>query len=331
MNTFVAKPLLALHLSAFPSPAIETHDGDAHVSATQLKMFARCPEQYRNRYILGRKERPNGNLVWGIADHTAHEQNFKQKVVSGRDLTSDDVKLAFAVALDEKVEEDGGAGEVEWNRGETLTGGDADKAHAYVKDKGVELVALYHREVSPGIMPLGVEEPFVLSAEMLGTNVKLVGRLDLRATVPDYTRSNTFVPGATGPLTCERVIERKTAAQKKNAIDNPEYVTQARIEQLGGHVLHGKPIDVDFHLSLKPGPRRKLPGVVHGDPSMSVPSLPEHVILEQVRRLIAGISSTYAMYGPDEPWPGAWAGFASPCGYCGFKPTCAWWHAEAWA
>lgn len=327
---FKPQPLLELHLASFPDAAIHTSDGEPHVSASQLKMFARCPEQYRMRYILGKKERPNGNLVWGLADHAAHEENFKQKVVSGRDLKTAEVKEAFAAAVDLRVEEDGGPGEVDWGKGEILTGDDAKKALALVKDNGVDLVGLYHETVSPTIMPLGVEEPFTLSAEMLGSNVKLIGRIDLRATVPDSTVNNAFIPGAVEAPTVERVIERKTAGAKKKVLDQPEWITQGRIEQLGGHVIHGSALDVDYHLSLKIGSRRKTSGVVANDPEMLLPSMPEHVILQQVRRLIAGISATYAMYGPDDPWPGAFAGFASPCGYCGFQPACPWWKAEAW-
>jgi hypothetical protein len=267
--------------------------------------------------------------VWGTADHRAHEQNFKQKLVSHADLPTGDVEMAFATALDEAVERDGGAAEIEWEKGVVLTGGDADKAHATVKDSGVKLAALYHETVSPSVLPTSVEEEFSVPGAQLGIPVPLQGRLDLIANVP--APELVFRPGADDVARVERVIERKTAGAKKKAASNPEYVTQARLYQLGYWLRTGKTIDVDFHLSLKPGPRRKSPGVVANDADMLIASLPAAAVKAQVQRLMVGISSCYAMYGPDEPWPGSWAGFASSCDFCGFKITCPWWTSDTWA
>jgi hypothetical protein len=47
-----------------------------HLSATQISMLNRCPEQYRQRYVLGKKERPGAALIVGGAFHEAIETDF---------------------------------------------------------------------------------------------------------------------------------------------------------------------------------------------------------------------------------------------------------------
>jgi hypothetical protein len=47
-----------------------------HLSATQISMLNRCPEQYRQRYVLGKKERPGAALIVGGAFHEAIEDDF---------------------------------------------------------------------------------------------------------------------------------------------------------------------------------------------------------------------------------------------------------------
>jgi hypothetical protein len=49
-----------------------------HLSATQISMLNSCPEQYRQRYVLGKKERPGAALIVGGAFHEAIEDDFLQ-------------------------------------------------------------------------------------------------------------------------------------------------------------------------------------------------------------------------------------------------------------
>src|SRR5262252_8166240 len=57
-----------------------------HMSASSIDMARRCPEQWRNRYILKRKERPAEAPVMGTAVHAALERNFAQKIDTHVDL-----------------------------------------------------------------------------------------------------------------------------------------------------------------------------------------------------------------------------------------------------
>jgi hypothetical protein len=54
-----------------------------HLSATQISMLNRCPEQYRQRYVLGKKERPGAALIVGGAFHEAIEDGLRNKISNG--------------------------------------------------------------------------------------------------------------------------------------------------------------------------------------------------------------------------------------------------------
>jgi len=70
---------------------------------------------------------------------------MRQKMLTGVDIPVDDMIDAYTTS---------------WSS-ETVDGWrvDPDENAGTVKDKGVELVRLYHREVAPGIQPVMVEEP----------------------------------------------------------------------------------------------------------------------------------------------------------------------------
>lgn len=168
-----------------------------HLSATQIGMFQRCPEQYRRRYVLGEKERPGAALIWGAADHAAHEQNFRQKITSGVDVDVDVVEGAFAEKFDREVEFFGD--EIEW-------GGDKP---GELKDAGVALVAAYHRQVSPKVQPTAVEREFEIAVP--GVAVPVIGRMDLETEFP--------------------AIERKTSRQSTKKV-KPSWRIQGLLYQL---------------------------------------------------------------------------------------------------
>jgi hypothetical protein len=195
-------------------PLLLERDRLTHLSATQLTMFMRCKEQYRRRYLLGEKERPGAALVWGAADHKAHEHNFRQKIESHEDIPVGEIQEAFATAWEEVIEEKGGALEIEWG---------TEKA-GELKDDGIRLVSVYHEQLSPLIQPLAVEREIMHMVE--DVPVPVVGYVDVE--------------------TEHSIIERKTSRRNVSAA-KPEWVVQGLIYR---EVLQ-KP--VEWHLSLKAG------------------------------------------------------------------------------
>jgi len=256
-----------------------------HLSASQIGMYQRCREQYRRRYVLGEKERPGAALVWGAADHYAHEQNWLQKIESHQDIPVADVELAFAEGFDRAVERNGGESEVDWGQ----------EKPADMKDAGVRLVNAYHTLVSPSVQPTAVEREFSLTVP--GVPVPVVGRIDLE----------TAGPG----------IERKTG-KKAESRPKPQWRLQGLIYQLE----HGR--SVDFHLSVKKKlPEVVTPETNQQMTLPYVPGM-ARMAESMIRHTAMSIAADYATFGPDEPWQGAithdWA-----CNFCGFYKTCPWW------
>src|SRR3954464_1428880 len=62
-----------------------------HWSPSSLSMLRRCPYQWQQRYIHGRKERPAEAPVVGPAVHAALERNFAQKIESHVDIPTADL------------------------------------------------------------------------------------------------------------------------------------------------------------------------------------------------------------------------------------------------
>lgn len=261
-----------------------------HLSASSLSMYSRCPEQWRKVYVLGERQRPGAALVWGGADHYAHEQNFRQKIDSHEDIPVAEVEIAFAEGFDRKVEQEGGETEIEW-------GGDKP---GDVKDKGVALVAAYHKFASPGIQPVHVERP--ISLDLPGVPVPIIGRPDVE--------------------TADSVVERKTSAARKRS---PE--PQWRLQGAVYGIATGMP--VDWHVCTK----TKVPGVYTPSDDaglrLTVSPLLAEATIRRVRLTVASIVTNLATLGPDTPWGSGAPDYGWACDYCGFRPSCAHWGAPA--
>jgi RecB family exonuclease len=270
-----------------------------HLSPAAIGTFARCPEQFRRRYLLGQKERPAAAMLWGSADHKAHERNFRQKIDSYEDISEDDVKLAFAEEFDQGIDAFGGLAEITWKE---------DEKPGDIKDRGVALVGAYHRTVSPTIQPRGVEEKIV--HEVAGIPVPIIGYIDLRAVPAGAMASGSAL---------ERIIDGKTAARAEKNV-KPQWRMQGRIYQ----AATGLP--VEWHVKAK----GKLPAVytAQTDPGLRMEWSRKAVEATErrLRGLVSQLLHMIATFGPDEPWPSsAPDSWSNVCGYCGFRPTCAWW------
>ena len=269
-----------------------------HFSATQAKMAARCFEQFRHRYILHEKERPGAAMFWGSAHHDALEHNFVQKVNTHEDVKTDEVKEVFATELDRRVEQAGD--EIEWKRGENLTGDDAKKAHAEIKDKGTLLAACHHEALSPQLQPTTIEEEFHITIP--DCPIEVMGYIDCVA-------ERSLLPGASE----EKIIEVKTSGGYSQADD---WRIQGGIYQLY------KPLPVDYDVALKKTVKPSTK--TFSDPA---PAGPE-AMQAWLRGLLAMIALNYKLYGPDRPWPGTGRGaiFGGPdCDFCGWKESCVYW------
>ncbi|HWC66522.1 MAG TPA: PD-(D/E)XK nuclease family protein [Acidimicrobiales bacterium] len=331
---YAPRRLEDMYLDDWPPILSTRRDGlPPHVSPSQLKQFARCPEQFRRVRVLGEREPPSAAILWGSADHSTMEANFRHKLNHAEDLPIGDVQYRFAELLEQRVEREGGIYEVKWGKETDAvkepTGADARKAFGSVKDRGVALVTAYRQQVAPEFWPTRVEHDFLV--DVTGLPVPLAGVIDAEGkTIPEQLALEH------GPDVIDvepEIIERKTTGKTDM---NGEWLIQARTYQL---VV---PRRLQFHLSVKP--RELKDGsygsskIVAGDPPgtpeaerrFSFDPQPAPMVATQIKRLMAGIAYCFHTYGPDQPWPDAiphpWS-----CGYCGFRPTCPWWNGSAWA
>lgn len=133
-----------------------------YLSVTQIKMYLRCPLQYKFRYIDGLKIPPASCLTLGKSIHSALEANYSQKIKTKTDLSLEQVRDIFSDRWENEAKE--------------TVFEDGEKP-GQVKDEGVGLLNVYHREVSPFIQPKVVEKAFELSFE--NVNYALKGYIDL--------------------------------------------------------------------------------------------------------------------------------------------------------
>jgi len=137
------------------------------ISISQINMYDRCPEQYRQRYILGRKIPPSGLMLQGSVYHQAHAENFKQKITTMKDLSTSDMADAYATFWDRGIDNN-----PNYSRDEIVWEEEPRK----VKDEGYFLLNLYHTTISSTIIPKEVETE---KTKVINRDLDAVGILDL--------------------------------------------------------------------------------------------------------------------------------------------------------
>jgi len=276
-------------------PAPWPEDLPPRLSATQITMLERCPEQYRQRYILGNKEAPGAALILGKADTNAVAAHLTKYMHDEVGLTHNEIAERFAVEYDQAVDEAGGLTEIKWRNDGPVALAGAKAMAGKDKDTGTKLVTLYRKMVAPQYQHEleGVEQEITI--ENPAWQVPIIGYLDVE--------------------TSQDIIERKTAG-RKNSSPQGAWIMQARIYQLA------IPKPLWWHQSVK----AKEPFVVGNDPEMMSPvdNLMRVRTVRTVQMAQANLVNLYSTYGPDESWDGAlthpWA-----CGFCGFRANCWWW------
>lgn len=301
MEAFIPRTLEELNLT-WPA------DLD-HFSASSVKMAVRCPEQWRQRYVLGRKTPPAAALILGRADHKAIEHSLSQKMTSYTDLGSKEVMDKFVQVAEEEVERDGGFAEMEIKDGKDMVKGIAKKRQVFGEQKrsGATLAAAYNTQVARSLQPVAIEEPIELH---VGLPVKITGYIDLVAAIG--APGKPPLDGA--PL---QIIDRKRAARRGV---QAEWRLQADVYQLA------RPIPFSWHLSLHNNGTIVTP---QDDEVLVNPVAPPERTILFFEQIIAEIGHLYQRYGPDAPWPTKGKLHPFACGYCGYRDRCWGWADEA--
>jgi RecB family exonuclease len=261
-----------------------------HLSPSSVDMLRRCPYQWQQRYIHGRKERPGEAPVMGTAVHAALERNFRQKILSYADLPiaellewyGDEGFYRVVREQQEKAGED-----VFWETS-------PDEARM----RGKLLVASYHHDVSPRIQPTSVEGEISVD---LGAPVPVIGRYDLDRDGP--------------------VIDWKTGKRKQTK-PKESWRIQAGVYGLA----RGKPVEFHSLTATSATSAVTIVTPLESEALLVAPTPSEISEMRlRVRAIYAELCLYMELYGPDLPWPthGRWHTWA--CDFCGYRPTCPAW------
>jgi hypothetical protein len=121
-----------------------------HLSATQLDMYARCPEQYRRRYIEGEIIPPGIALIVGGSLHKGAEVNFRQKIETHQDLPAEDIIEIAAEEFSTRTAGEYALTDDEHARGIGVVIGEA-------KDMTASLARVHALQQAPDYQPVSVE------------------------------------------------------------------------------------------------------------------------------------------------------------------------------
>jgi hypothetical protein len=271
-----------------------------HWSPSSLSMLRRCPRQWQERYVKGRKERPAEAPVVGTTVHAGLERNFRQKIDSFADLPTAELiewydDEGFAATVAEEQERRGF--EVYWDTRKKDGTPDLDAIRA----RGRSMLGAYQNKVSPRIQPNAVES--FVSVDF-GVSVPVEGRADL-------------------VRNAEPIIDWKTGKRARKKPDESWRIQGAVYQE-----AIGRPIE--FHsVTSSPSGSVAIWTPLEAPDLLIQPTLRERA---EMRRTLALIEAEACMYmdrlGPDEPWPTHGRFHEWACNYCGFRSDCPAWEEE---
>jgi putative RecB family exonuclease len=138
-----------------------------HLSASQLETFAKCPEQWRRRYIEKEKIPPRLAMLKGKAVHAGAEHNLRQKIETHEDRPATEIIDAAVANYEAAIAHDG----------YSLDAGQTKESVGVVKDM-VALMAAGHAMLqAPEYQPVAVEEHFRIPLPAITHD--LIGVVDL--------------------------------------------------------------------------------------------------------------------------------------------------------
>lgn len=153
---------------------------EKHISVTQMKMYIRCPLQYKFRYVDGLKIPPTGSLLLGKSIHSALENNYSQKIKTKKDLPTEQMTSMFSDTWESQVK---------------ATVFEDDEKPGQVKDDGVKLISTYHTQVSPTISPKLVEKEFELAFSNVSYSLKgFIDLVDVDNIIIDHKTTKRSMP-----------------------------------------------------------------------------------------------------------------------------------------
>lgn len=259
-----------------------------HISETQLSMHAKCPEQWRRRYLEHDRIPPGMAMHIGSGVHKGAEANFRQKIDSHADLSSDDIVDAAVAGFEARIAGDGCS----------LSADDASRGQKVVvaeaKDVTAKLAKVHAEKQAPDYQPIEVEH----TTRIVFPNAShdLLAITDLR------------VEG-------DRVVDIKTAGKKKSQADADDS-TQLTTYAAAYQVDHGRPCK---ELLLDTLVKTKTPGRQVLTTHRTEADF--RVLLARINAMLASIKTGVFIAAA----PGAWWCSSK---WCGYSRTCKFFNPE---
>jgi len=255
-------------------------------------MLRRCPRQFQERYIFGRKERPAEAPLVGTAVHAGLERNFAQKIHSHADLPVHELLDWYSdVGFDSllQAEQEKAGAELLWDT-------DAEMA----KVRGRAMLGKYHNTVSPLVQPVAVEGSFSID---MGAPVPIVGRFDIEEE--------------------RRTIDIKTGKRRQTKPKESWRIQAAVYNQATGK-------GVEFHsVTATANNAVSIVTPAESEELLVRLTVDELAVVRENIRIIAAEACMYMeLLGPDRPWPTYGRFHDWACSYCGFRSTCPAWSDE---
>jgi CRISPR/Cas system-associated exonuclease Cas4 (RecB family) len=257
-------------------------------SASSIKTFLRCPQQWAFAHLEKIRMPPSIKMVLGTAAHAGVEHNYTQKLKSFMDLPELDVLDAYSTSFDTEVQEVEKPDE------------DAGKA----KDQGATLVSIYQNRVAPQVQPLWVER---------NTTFRVISQHEEDCPGGECSCGVPF--SATVDLIDEarQVRELKTTARTPSG---GQHLMQVAAQAIGFEAETGEQasdliVDTLIRKKVSDYHQERWGGPVDG----------------HMKRTFAKQVTTAAsmVKGGLFPATGAEAGPGGPCGWCGYKSICPVW------
>jgi len=126
------------------------------LSITQVTQYLKCPMQYEQRYIFGRKTPPGIALIEGSSNHAALEWANLYQMSHGRIATPKQVIEVFGDDLSVRARE---VPADEWRK--------AAENRNVVFGRGVAMLSNYLTLIAPTITPVAAEEGFTMTVRGL--------------------------------------------------------------------------------------------------------------------------------------------------------------------
>jgi hypothetical protein len=265
------------------------------VSASALSSFARCPEAFRRKHVLGEKEPVRGAPHTGSAVHKALEVAIRFQMEQGEQLRVKRVEEVYQDAFSTRLARELDRGAPDWGKD-----GRGDKRYDLTEDawrrRGETALHAYLDQALPQLRPIATEEMFAVSVP--GVPVPLCGYIDVRQ------------PG--------EMVDWKFGSKRSFKIA-PDWRLAALC------YLQAFDARIAYH-SVNWGGELVLPGP---EVDLRVERTAENyaVSIKIVQMLVDGILAFTRQFGATEPWP-ANIGHPFACSGCTFQPTCPGWHLD---